>query len=1006
MNWGNPVVAINSNPTPGAYKKDGNFQTANWTPTQYYLNGKEIYFVVQNSYAYFNNGSSSDFYYKSDTYTNSEFSYGWAYMFGNLETGQHDILASILAVNGKCNFCDSSSTAPICRNYTSGDQAACFGCKKVDFSGSPGSNPCDKNACASSLQSNMPTINSPCFMDHGMGVYMGISPQTTSSVSTLIGAPIHMGFPNLSDSNFYSIGNQTGGVSIPAPETCNSTRCQVNFKALDKFYDDNYGTVQIELVSGVEGGNPGIITKLVGFIEKSLCWARAELFQNLVLEPEFQSYIRALLILYIVIYGIVFLMGLVQVSQKDFMIRVMKIAIILQLTDSDSWDFFNDNFFAFFTQGVSEITSMIFGSGSETMGTSITPTTGSECKCNTIDLSGFQAIDDLLHKLFGAPMMAKLGSLMYNNWLPGFFGYCTILVLLVIIVYVLIKNVFVYILSSLALSIIIVLAPIFIPFILFSVTRSFFGNWLKQLISYFIQPIIVLAFMFFVFQLVVNQLYYLLGFSVCSKEGDTTSFGPSNQKAVYSHKNKYWMPVIATSDGLGHIGNPTEIPIPNFHIYCSKYQKGVPNGCYKNIFKEGCGCQACQPFQCTGERYVLFPYLDPELDSARIDELKRGVVFTFDEIIFLMFLVYFMLKFAELVPQIAKDVAGTPMNQADMNSAATAMRGGVIKFAKNAALLPLSMSADVIKAAGGIDIKANLRKVRSKINVGAKWAEKFRVGFGRGVYKMNRLKKDVGSSFIKAPYTVTKNAVKLTRAAISKEYRAKLAQESSQYWQSMGRKTQNFFFSRNYGDVRESRDWVKGINAARDAVGGYIDTSYHAPKRAMQQRLYNSTYGLLGKDSKKEDEEAKAEGELSQSEIIAEQHRMNMERLTGTYQSNVPRILPNMSRYGSSLAESGKKQQRRGGLMGRMAGGAKVATGYTAMGIGKAASAFSSGVSRAGKAVGGSKAYKGLISVYDKGIRASAGIKSGAVGGRTIGGRSSSSDSDDSSSSGESGSTS
>ncbi|MEQ9115840.1 MAG: type IV secretion system protein [Rickettsiales bacterium] len=1052
-NWGNPVISVNSNPNAHNYPKANGYEMAKWQKSNYYLNGKEIYFVVSNSYGYAQN-PNDNFYFNRDNYTSlasdspGEFLYGWAYMFGgsNPDTSS---LGSLMASSGRCKLCNKKDD-DTCKNYKSSKQKACYSCNSISSPVNACVSKCeegdptckDKSKCAASMLSEIPVTNNPCFMDHGLGVYMGIGKNASTSPDVSAAAPpVHVGVNELNSSPFYSINLQTGGVSMTSPCT-SSQSCGVYFKMLDKIYSDNFGSVQIELLSGVQTGNPGIITNIVSTVQTSLCWARSEIFQNLVNGSQFQSYVKALLILYIVVYGISFLMGLVQITQKDLMMRVFKIAVILQLISPGAWDFFNDNFFEFFGQGMSEITGMIFGvNDSQTTGSAIMPTglEGSDCPCKWMDMSGFEAIDNALDQLFSKPTMAKLGAVTFKS-AAGVFLWVTLFAVLVIFLFVLIKSICFYLLSYLGLSLLIVLAPVFLPFMLFDFTRPLFANWLKYLISYFIQPIIILAFVFFLFQLIMNQIYYLIGYNVCY-------YNSTNVSTKYATVAVgQWKPVLPQDAKI------EKIAIPNYHVKCDTSKPG----CYKNVMKEGCNCTVCQPYECQGDRYPAYPYLDPAdpTDSKRIQQFQTGdynTITQFTDIISLIVMIIFMRRFAELVPEIAKDLGGTPMQMSDMDAAAGAMRGGIMNIAK----APLKAAASAAgvgldKMTGGRVTGAKISKALGKARRGI---EGIRVGIGTAGYKIGKagsaagdfmmgktpgkflLKRAANSTLNplvvgKRPFKLVKNVVFKPTAGVLKTvldpHRA--IQDSANYAKgrlSKGAQGVGSYFTRKATEFRaapgqklykaatspfrlhrkeeHSRPWVQQLNSARDTVGGFVDTMYHAPKQAISGSVHKATFGMMGQKS------------TADPRHVAEQHRINMDKLSGRYTSNTPTFSGMASdaaaafkaagqtdiSKGIDKMSSGAEAFSRGNFLG---GAANYLSGARQRAWGNVKSAPGRAVSSAASAIGSTAAYKGfksagqglasgvgtvgkgLASGYDAFTKATSGTHAGSIkGGQTIG---------------------
>ncbi|WP_353283258.1 type IV secretion system protein [Wolbachia endosymbiont (group A) of Pogonocherus hispidulus] len=66
---------------------------------------------------------------------------------------------------------------------------------------------------------------------------------------------------------------------------------------------------------------------------------------------------------------------------------------------------------------------------------------------------------------------------------------------------------YVFILSLVALSVIIILSPLFIPMVLFQHTKGYFDGWVKELITYSLYPVILFAFLSFMF-IACDKIFY------------------------------------------------------------------------------------------------------------------------------------------------------------------------------------------------------------------------------------------------------------------------------------------------------------------------------------------------------------------------------------------------------------------------------------------------------------------------------------------------------------------
>jgi len=190
------------------------------------------------------------------------------------------------------------------------------------------------------------------------------------------------------------------------------------------------------------------------------------------------------------------------------------------------------------------------------------------------------------------------------------------------------------------MGIIISLAPIFLCFLLFENTKNLFENWLKQLMSYALQPLIVVTGVSLGSIMIRHQIYKTLGFRVCQQDmffvnhhdnafkksirgDDTRSAMAYYWKPFYSRnetKTKIWLPEAHFEDYLGN-----------------KVSASTP------------GARYCEPYMCSGNRYLSFPFLDPDdpSDKRAYNLFKYGSFMSTYDMLFLIItsslLIYFIL---------------------------------------------------------------------------------------------------------------------------------------------------------------------------------------------------------------------------------------------------------------------------------------------------------------------------------------------------------------------------
>jgi type IV secretory pathway VirB6-like protein len=226
----------------------------------------------------------------------------------------------------------------------------------------------------------------------------------------------------------------------------------------------------------------------------------AKFFSNIAGNGQYLQYIRILLLLYIILYGLAFLLGHVQISQKDLIIRTLKIGVVLTLIDKQGYSFLYDNFFRLFIDGPDALickSSFV-----------------SDC---TPGKATFGFIDVPFALLFfNAPTWLKLLALSVTSPLGTVLVGLLIVGLFYFIVGVM-TGVVSYLMCIMAIGVLILISPVFIPFMLFEKTNNLFRKWLDLLVRYALEPVLLIIGL----QVLVSIFYAifreLLNFTVCWK---------------------------------------------------------------------------------------------------------------------------------------------------------------------------------------------------------------------------------------------------------------------------------------------------------------------------------------------------------------------------------------------------------------------------------------------------------------------------------------------------------
>ncbi|WP_375327075.1 type IV secretion system protein [Candidatus Tisiphia endosymbiont of Nemotelus uliginosus] len=230
-----------------------------------------------------------------------------------------------------------------------------------------------------------------------------------------------------------------------------------------------------------------VFTKIVSPIITKFHQITKDFYTKLARNPSLVRISKLALILYVSIYALSFLAGVVKITAKDLLIRLFKITLIVTLVQENSWEFFNTYLFSIFTDGTYYIAKNVVGITS-----------------NNANIFGF--IDPIFARYTNGQfwLLLFIELLQINN---GF----TIIALMVIYSLTLyfraiLEVIVSYVVAYVGISVMISLAPFFFILLLFEKTKTIFDNWISTLFSYVVQPSILLIFFLLIDQIISEQL--------------------------------------------------------------------------------------------------------------------------------------------------------------------------------------------------------------------------------------------------------------------------------------------------------------------------------------------------------------------------------------------------------------------------------------------------------------------------------------------------------------------
>ncbi|RYE05930.1 MAG: hypothetical protein EOP33_01580 [Rickettsiaceae bacterium] len=529
--------------------------------------------------------------------------------------------------------------------------------------------PCDPasggNCSTDSASGDAPIINAPCLLKNGVGLYGLIADPATDPNTSFISQrsppkdhtlTFHLGDPptqfQLFDSNAKGDIRPAGGIlynydrsdSDIATTRRKYASGKLYFKILDKYYNDNNGQYKVAIKSGVTDSRPDPIQFLTNLVITNLFGSTGSdygiirnIYTNVVSNPGYQLSVQALLVLYIMFTTFSFLIGTIELTHTELISRVVKISIISVLLNSAySWEFFNNYLFSFFTGGVQQILQIINQAGQVSTGSS-----------------------SIIALMIAPQTMAKLLSLLFVDRL-GFIYIILFLIALYFLFMMIFEATIIYLTALIAIGIIIVMAPIFLCFMLFQITRSLFENWLKQLISYAIQPLILFAGLAFISIIVEGEIYSSLGFKVCKR--DFPNLGPISE--LFGDIGDLTSDVSGIDISLTQSIFYSWFPSPMKGEDFTKTQAVIP---VPLSFLKSDGT-LCEAYQCFENRYIELPYLSLVTDQDRINNFFNGHFVQLNGLLLIFAAVYLLSKFNSTAVSVANFLASTSNNMTSIQN--------------------------------------------------------------------------------------------------------------------------------------------------------------------------------------------------------------------------------------------------------------------------------------------------------------------------------------------------
>lgn len=269
---------------------------------------------------------------------------------------------------------------------------------------------------------------------------------------------------------------------------------------------------------------PGLLTNIADYVKEVVGSATEQLYKAFTDSQAYKNAVSATITLMIVIFGVGFLIGVVQASFGQVLIRLVKIGIILTLISPSGWQFFSDYAVKFFNEGTDDLIGIVMQ-----IGTGVNLAAGE---------SPFRLLDGLATVILSPDMIiAILGSTFnsgpYGLAMGGLLGFAA-----VGLIKLLISALKVYAIAFVVRSLMLGVAPIFIVFLLFDKTKQLFTGWLNVMIFLSLQPILFFTFIsFFLVMLTTASTNMMGGNELCWTQYNAVQ-GSQNKVSFWRFKSK------------------------------------------------------------------------------------------------------------------------------------------------------------------------------------------------------------------------------------------------------------------------------------------------------------------------------------------------------------------------------------------------------------------------------------------------------------------------------------
>lgn len=285
---------------------------------------------------------------------------------------------------------------------------------------------------------------------------------------------------------------------------------------------------RMALMDSAGAGTKGILSEIYLYVTSVVDNTTENLYETFINNNGYRVAVGAAMTLMIIIFGVGFMIGVIQPSFGQALVRLVKFGLIAALIAPSGWAFFSQGgdsgglgVAQFFNEGTNELIT-----GVMEISTGVTPPEGA---------TPFYQLDKIGNFLIQPDTIISMMSLAAAG---GPFGLAVSGLLGIAFMYfikLLIHALRIYAVTYVARALLLGVAPIFFVFLLFDRTKQLFMSWLNALIAMSMQPILLFTFLSFFLVMIESASKSMLNVEFCWTEFQNVE-GTTNPMS-------FWRPV-------------------------------------------------------------------------------------------------------------------------------------------------------------------------------------------------------------------------------------------------------------------------------------------------------------------------------------------------------------------------------------------------------------------------------------------------------------------------------